>query len=261
MTNRGSGPGVMPSRSWITSTWPSQAASCADADRGDAERLRDLGGQRRGDAFQDQSERAGTLGGLRVLHQPLFVPLDFVAAHLVDALRPQSDVAHHGNAGRNQRGDHLGLLGAALQFHRLAAGLFQDPGGGLDRLVHAGIGGRKRQVHNDQRPFDRPADDFRVVDHLVQGHRQGRLAALDDHRQAVANQNHVHAGLVQQPGRRIVVGRQHGDLAALALHGPETGNGHAFGFAVHAGIVTRRRRTGKRSGVRNGCSRGQTRCG
>jgi osmotically-inducible protein OsmY len=37
----------------------------------------------------------------------------------------------------------------------------------------------------------RPTDHFGVIDHLLEGHRQGVLMPLHDHRQAVAHQNTV----------------------------------------------------------------------
>ena len=66
-------------------------------------------------------KRPGLLGRLGVGQQLLFIALHAIAAEMMDALRPQAAMGHHGNAGRDQRRDHFGLFGAPFEFHRLAA--------------------------------------------------------------------------------------------------------------------------------------------
>ena len=155
------------------------------------------------------------------------VALHAVAAELVHALRPQAAVGHHGDAGRDERGDRLGLLDAAFELHRLAARFLEDPAGVFDRLVLAQVEAGKRHVDDHQRVLDRAADHLGVVDHLVERHGQRAVVPLHDHRHAVAHQNAFDAGRVDQPGHRIVVRGDHRDLAAGRFEAGELGNGDA----------------------------------
>ena len=56
----------------------------------------------------------------------------------------------------------------------------------------------KRHVDDDQRVLDGPADHLGVVDHLVERHRQRAVVPLDDHRHAVADEDALDAGRVDQ---------------------------------------------------------------
>ena len=51
----------------------------------------------------------------------------------------------------------------------------------------------------------------RMADHVVHGHRQGAVVAEHGHAQAVADEDHVDAGLFLQVRRRVVVAGQPGD--------------------------------------------------
>ena len=151
----------------------------------------------------------------------------------MDALRLQAAMGHHRNARRNQARDHFGLGDAAFQFHRLAAGLLEDPAGTFDRLVDAEVKAGKRHVHHHQGMAHRPAHHLGMVDHLVQRDRQGGGMALHDHRQAVAHQDAFDARGIDQLGRGIVVGGQHGDLLPGRFHGRELGNGDRGNVRCH----------------------------
>ena len=60
--------------------------------------------------------------------------------------------------------------------------------------------------------FGAPAAHRRAVaDHVVHRDRQGAVEAEHGHAQAVADQDHVDAGLLLQVGGRIVVAGQPGD--------------------------------------------------
>ncbi len=135
----------------------------------------------------------------------------------MDVLRPQADVSHHRYAGRDQGTNRLGLIDTSFQLHGLAASFLENAARAFHRLVHAQVIGRKRHVDHNQRPLDRSADDLGVIDHFVQRHRQRRLVPLHDHRNRIADQHGFDSSGVDQPGRGIVVGRQHGDLLARRL--------------------------------------------
>ena len=66
---------------------------------------------------------------------------------------------------------------------------------------------------DDQRPRRAADDGLGVVDHLGHRHAHGRLVAEDDLPERVADEEHRDAGLVEDPGGRVVVGGQHRDRA------------------------------------------------
>ena len=70
-----------------------------------------------------------------------------------------------------------------------------------------------------------PAHHLGMVDHLFQRHRQRGAVPLDDHRQAVADEDPLDAGGIDQPGHGVIVGGQHGDLSPGRFHGGELGHG------------------------------------
>ena len=51
-----------------------------------------------------------------------------------------------------------------------------------------------------QRVLDRAADHLGVVDHLVERDGQRAVVPLDDHRHAVADEDALDAGRVDEPG-------------------------------------------------------------
>ena len=79
-----------------------------------------------------------------------------------------------------------------------------------DRLPRRDLVGEERQVGHDQGAARGPGDHLGVVDDLVERDPQRRLPTLDGGAQRVADQQAVDAGGVEQPGRREVVGGQHG---------------------------------------------------
>ena len=91
-----------------TSTWASQPGAGADADGRDAQLLGDPLGEVGGDDLEHDREGAGLLQRERVLEQPvagLAAALDPVAAHRVDRLRGQAEVAHDRDAGADEQLD------------------------------------------------------------------------------------------------------------------------------------------------------------
>ena len=82
-----------------------------------------------------------------------------------------------------------------------------------------------------------------VIDHFVERHGQRVAVPLDDHRHGVADQQPLDQR-IEQPGHRKVVGREHGDLFAGRLHGPELRNRDLTGLFGHGDCKP----TGFRSG-------------
>ena len=73
----------------------------------------------------------------------------------------------------------------------------------------------------------------RVVQHVVERHRQRVLVAEHHHADRVADEQHVHAGAVEQPRHRGVVGGEHRDLLAAPLLLAQVGHAH---FGVRSSV-------------------------
>ena len=116
----------MPSTSWYTSTWPSQPGAGADADRRHVDRVGDHAGHLVGHALEHDGEAAGggeRLGvGDQLQRGAVLAALHLEAAHGVDRLRGEAEVAHHRDLGVDDRLDHRQPLAAALELHALGAG-------------------------------------------------------------------------------------------------------------------------------------------
>ena len=71
-----------------------------------------------------------------------------------------------------------------------------------------------------------------VVDHIVEGYRQGAVMTLQHHAEGIADEQHLDAGLTGGLGEGGIVGGQHGDLFATLLEplkGREADIRHARG--------------------------------
>ena len=121
-----------------------RAGAGADADRGDAEPLRDGGGQLLRNELQDHRERAGFLDRQGVVEERaglvagLALDAD-LAAHPVLGLRGPADVAHGRDAGADEGLDDAGGADAALDLDGLGAAVLEEPARVLERLVGRGI--------------------------------------------------------------------------------------------------------------------------
>ena len=99
--------------------------------------------------------------------------------------------------------------------------------------MHAQVVAGKRHVDDHQGVLHGAADHLGVVDHFVERDRQRVGVALHDHRHAVADENALDAGRVEQRGHRVVVGREHRDLLAGGLHGRKSRNRHSLRVWLH----------------------------
>ena len=103
--------------------------------------------------LQTLAERKGELKGLRLTYfgdgannmahslmlGGVTAALDAEAAEAVDALRGETDVRHHRDAGRGDRRDLIGDALTAFEFHRVRAGLLEHAGGGRQCLRRTGF--------------------------------------------------------------------------------------------------------------------------
>ena len=113
------------------------AGAGADADGGHVDRVGDHAGDLVGHALEHDGEAAGGGQGLGVGHQlergAVLAALHLEAAHGVDGLRGEAEVAHHRDLGVDERLDHRQPLAAALELHGLGAGP-DELGGVVDRV-------------------------------------------------------------------------------------------------------------------------------
>ena len=104
--------------------------------------------------------------------------------------------------------------------------LLDEALGVLDRLLVGALVGAEGHVADQQRRLQPAADGAGHHQHLVHADRGGRVVAEDDHRGGVADQDDVDAGLLGDLGRGIVVGGDHHDRLAVALHLRDPREGH-----------------------------------
>ena len=104
--------------------------------------------------------------------------------------------------------------------------LLDEALGVLDRLLVGALIGAEGHVADQQRTLEAPAHGARHHQHLVHADRGGRVVAEDDHRGRVSDQDDVDARLVDDLRRGIVVGGDHHDRLAVALHLGEPRQGH-----------------------------------
>ena len=79
-----------------------------------------------------------------------------------------------------------------------------------------------------------PDDDLAVVDHLFEGRRNSRIAPRHDHRHAVADEDAVDPGAVDEFGGRPVVGGDHRQATFVPFRSREIGEGNAAGGVRHS---------------------------
>ena len=118
----------------------------------------------------------------------------------------------------------------------VGTGLLHEPCRGGERLLGRGLVGAERKVRDHQGARGAPHDGRDERHHLVDGDREGRVVAVDDHRGRVADQEHRDAGRVEQARGQGVVGGEHRPPLALGLGGGEVTDGDAApgGAAVQA---------------------------
>ncbi len=77
---------------------------------------------------------------------------------------------------------------------------------------------RKGQIDNHHRPPGTAHHQPSVIDHLRQSHWNRCRVPLDDHPQAIADQQHIHPRVIQQAGHGEIVGGQHTNALRALLH-------------------------------------------
>src|SRR5918994_420732 len=140
-----------------------------------------------------------------------------VAAERMLALWGEAEVRHPRNPRRDERLDLRGHPAAALQLHRVRAGLLHEPDRGGQRLLRPGLVRPERQVGDDERPRRRGDDRAGQRDQLVDGDPQRRLVAVDIVGGGFADEEDRHAGRVEDSRRVLLVRGQHRPALAALL--------------------------------------------
>jgi hypothetical protein len=200
----------------------------ADADGGNAQLLRHVCGEQRGDCFHHDELRARVLHGERVAQQLVRarfgLALHLEAPERVHRLRRKAHVRAHRHRPIDQKTHRFAQPFAAFQLHHLRAGPHQLHGA-LER------GGRRavaaeRHVGDDQRRGLCARHAGGVIRDVLERDGQRGGVSLQHVAERIADEQHVHACTVQQRREACVVARQHGDLLASLAHGLQFRNGH-----------------------------------
>ena len=149
--------------------------------------------------------------------------LHAISAHAIDALRRESEMADNGDLGCDECLDQLNAR--ALDLDRFSASLFHKADSVSDGVSHRPVIAAERHIGNHESATHGAAHGARVVQHLVDGDGKSVFLAEHDHGERVADEDQIHAGLVDQARGRVVVRGQRGDGLALALHLSQRGHG------------------------------------
>ncbi len=188
---------------------------------GICELLRDRGGDRCGHGFEFEHETAGILNRKRVLENLERIhgsaTLHAKPAEHRHGVRREADVRSRRNPRIDERFENVGLALPALRLDRIAAGVLHETRCILQCAVD-GIVALIRHASEHERVRRAAPHRKRVHDHHV--HRCGDRVRMSmrNHRQAVADDRDVDAGLLG-PACRRVVGDGHVDELLPGLLG------------------------------------------
>ena len=139
-------------------------------------------------------------------------------------LRDQAHMPAHRHAAFRNETHCVGHQRAAFQFHHLRAGGHQARRT-AHRLLAPFLVAAERQVTEDERALGAAHDAFHVVGDVLQLYGQRGVPALDHHAERVADQQGLHAGVVQDARKAGVIGREHGDPGLFAVQAREIAQG------------------------------------
>ena len=127
-------------------------------------------------------------------------------------------MAHDRHSGIHDAFDLRDDTPAAFQLDGVNVGLFIKPARIEDGILHGYLVGEKRHIADNEGVGRASPHDFRMLHHLVHGHRNCPGVAVDDHAGAVAHQYHIDAGLFHEAGHGEVIGGEVGDFFTLLFH-------------------------------------------
>jgi len=196
------------------------AVSGADADDGNHQFGPEGGRQARRHMFEDQGEASLVLQGQGLAPESLLADGILRLAAIAEAMHRlggEAQMAHDGDARPHGPVNHgQGFRFGPFQFDGGGRCLLEHPASGGEGVIEAALIAEKRQIADQQRrvaPLQRqaPAGGPAVVQHFVQGHRQGGGVAQHHHGQRIAHQDRIGTGLGHQGRRERIPGREDGD--------------------------------------------------
>ena len=146
-------------------------------------------------------------------------------------------MAHDRDTAFDDAVHRFGHILAAFQLDRLRSTLLEDAARVADGLGDVGMVAHEGQVADDVGLLGAPHDGLDMVEHVIHSHRNRGVISQHHHSQAVSDQHQGDSGLLQQLGRRVIVGRHHGDFLAPNLHVLEVSNGHTHVWYLLAGAT------------------------
>lgn len=192
--------------------------TCADADDGDREFILDLRGEGARDAFECESEDAGILECVGVFDERIGLiafSLDVIAGEDVNGLRSESEVPHDGDAGIDESPSDIDDACAAFDFDGMSAGFLKDADTGFDAVIVGGLVASEGHIDDDEGIGATAHDALCVVDDVIDGDGQGCTASLHGISEAIADEDHIDAGEVDEFGKGGVIGGNHDDFLPI----------------------------------------------
>ncbi|CCV05789.1 hypothetical protein MESS2_1670018 [Mesorhizobium metallidurans STM 2683] len=113
-------------------------------------------------------------------------------------------MGHDRHAARGEEADRLGHGLAPLELHRCTTGLRHQARSVAEGLLGAFFIGTEWQVYDHQCSHQTAAHRLAVHDHHVESDAQRRREAVQDHADAVANENDVAVSINQSGDRRSI---------------------------------------------------------
>ena len=127
-------------------------------------------------------------------------------------------MAHHGNACFDDASHGIHDFDAAFHFQGIDTRLFHYPDGIPDAFRTAHLIAAERHVAHHETMLAGTGHGCGVINHLVYADGQGVFVAGHHVGGRVADQDAVNAGGIDNPSRRVVIGREHRDLLTRLLH-------------------------------------------
>jgi hypothetical protein len=198
----------------------------SDADGGDGQLGGDGGGHLAGNAFEDDSAcpgfGEGVSVGLELVDGLGRAGLDAIAAHAVEALRSEAEVADDGNLCLDEGADKVDAR--PFDLDGFGSRLFDEASGVGKAGGNCGVAA-EGHIRDDQSATNGAAHGAGVVKHFIDGDGESVFVSQDHHGQRIADQDEGDASFVGEARRGVIVGGECGDRFGLALHLRERGHG------------------------------------
>jgi len=137
------------------------------------------------------------------------------------------------NLGLHKLANHFDAAASAFELHCFRPAFFEVADRRFNGASGLSVISAERKVNHQQGATHSASHGFQMVQHLVDGHRDGGVVAEHSLSQAVAHQNRIDSGFVHQSRCGVIVGGQAGDTLAAQLSVEYIGDGHfAHGLKI-----------------------------